>query len=97
MLGYALLKDQDDPVKQAWPGLIAVPILATVVLVVVMVAGLTLLATAGHDLVLQVNATPGPRKPATQEIILGIDTLLSGLALLRALAPPRWVLQIWLS
>ena len=87
VLGYALLKDQDGPVKQVWPGSIAVAIWASVVMVVVMVAGLTLLVTAGHDLVLQVNATPA-RGNLTQEIILGIDTLLAGLALLVLLAPP---------
>ena len=66
VLGYALLKDQDGPVKQVWPGSIAVAIWASVVMVVVMVAGLTLLVTAGHDLVLQATlprpAETVPRK-----------------------------------
>ena len=64
-------------------------------MVVVMVAGLTLLVTAGHDLVLQVNATPA-RGNLTQEIILGIDTLLAGLALLVLWLRRRSVLDLWL-
>jgi hypothetical protein len=95
VLGYALLKDQDGSVKQVWPGSIAVAILASVVVVVMIVAGLTLLVTAGHDLVLQVNATPA-RGNLTQEIILGIDTLLAGLALLVLWLRRRSVLDLWL-
>jgi hypothetical protein len=95
VLGYALLKDRDEQVKQVWPGSIAVGILPSVVMVVVMVAGLTLLVTAGHDLVLQVNATPA-RGNLTQEIILGIDTLLAGLALLVLWLRRRSVLDLWL-
>jgi signal transduction histidine kinase len=95
VLGYALLKDQDEPVKRVWPGSSAVAILPSVVMVVVMVAGLTLLVTAGHDLVLQVNATPA-RGNLTQEIILGIDTLLAGLALLVLWLRRRSVLDLWL-
>ena len=63
VLGYALLKDQDEPVKQVWPGSSAVAILASVVMVVVIVAGAD---PFGHRRARPGAASqcyPGQRKP----------------------------------
>jgi signal transduction histidine kinase len=94
VLGYALLKDR-DPVEHVWPGSVAIVILSSVVMTAATVAGLTLLVTAGEDLLLRVNDTTA-RGNRTQEIILGIDSLLAGLALLVLWFRRRSVLDLWL-
>jgi signal transduction histidine kinase len=94
VLGYALLKDQ-DPVEHVWPGSIATAILSSVGMTAATVAALTLLVTAGDDLLLRVNDTPSGGN-RTQEIVLGIDSLLAGLALLVLWLRRRSVLDLWL-
>jgi signal transduction histidine kinase len=94
VLGYALLKDQ-DPEKHVWSGSIAIAISSSVGMTAATVTGLTFLVTVGHDLLLHVNDNLS-RGNRTQEIILGIDSLLAGLALLVLWFRRRSVLDLWL-
>jgi signal transduction histidine kinase len=90
VLAYVLLKDQDHPVRSR-----SVAILSSVGMTVATVAGMTILATAGQKFLLPLN-NDLIHGSNTQEILLRIDLLLAGVALLVLWLRPRSVLDLWL-
>jgi signal transduction histidine kinase len=94
VLGYALLKDQ-DPAKHVWSGSIAIAILSSVGMTAATVAGMTIFATAAHDLLPEVNIDP-IRPNNNQAIAHGIASLLAGVVLLVLWLRRRSVLDLWL-
>jgi signal transduction histidine kinase len=90
VLAYVLLKDQDHPVRST-----SVAILSSVCLTVVTVAGITILVTAGQTFLPPINNDP-IHGSNTQEILLRIDLLLAGVAILALWLRARSVLDLWL-
>jgi signal transduction histidine kinase len=74
----------------------AITILSSVGMTAAIVAGMTIFATAGHDLLPEVNIDP-LRPNNNQEIAHGINSLLSGLVLLMLWLRRRSVLDLWLT
>jgi signal transduction histidine kinase len=94
VIAYALLKDRDHPAYHVWFGSIAIAILSSVGMTAATVAGITILVTAGHELLPPVNDPI--RGNYIQDIYLRIDLLLAAVALLVLWLRRRSVLDLWL-
>jgi hypothetical protein len=79
VVGYVLLKDRDP--TNVWSRSVAIAILSSVGITAATVAGITMFVTAGHDLLPSLNVDL-IRGNSTQNILLRLDLLLAGIALL---------------
>jgi signal transduction histidine kinase len=90
VLAYVLLKDHDRPVRSR-----SISILLSVGMTVAAVIGMTILVTAGQRFLPPLNSDL-IHGSNTQDILLHIDLLLAGVALLSLWLRPRSVLDLWL-